>query len=267
MQRRGSLDMEQKGSLLSRMAALFATDAGTYLASLFLPGVLGIGLYLAMLFWLTSPGSQGTPGDPLSIWRSLSVFEKLGAFTGMLLTVWLPVFLAARGICKIAASRLLGQEIDFAAVLRDGVRFLPTAFVYSFIIGFPSAMAFAFLVIPSILVLALFTLVIPAGIVEGTTLFAALRRGTQLAGREYGRSFLLVLASAASVALLLFFRQKIFPYDGSTDASATLLRVIMIYVPTLLLMLLSNICFTLLYFDATSAAPAQPPVIAAAGGS
>src|SRR5215469_16514604 len=185
--------MEKRRSLLSRMAALFAADAGTYLASLFLPGVLGIGLFCVMFMWLTSFVSPDVPYDPATLWRSLSGPEKLGMVSGMLLEIWLPTLLGARGICRIATSRLFGQEIDFSAVLGDEVRFLPSAFAYSFIIGFPSAVAFSFLVIPGFMVLPFFTLVIPAGIVEDPALWAALRRGKQLAGKVYGRSFLLVL--------------------------------------------------------------------------
>lgn len=258
--------MEQKRSLLSRMAALFAADAGTYLASLFLPGILGIGLYLAMLFWLTSSGTQEGAWNPVTMWRSLSALEKLGSIAGMLLTVWLPVFVAARGVCRIAASRILGEETDFAAVLGDGVRFVPSAIAYSFIVGIPSAIAFSFLVIPSFLIVALFTLVVPVGIVEDAPLFGALRRGTRLAGRVYGRSFLVVLASGISIAVLLVFQEMTLPSDGSMDPSLTLVKILMVYVPTLLLMLLSNICFTLLYFDARSAEAAHAASTAATGG-
>lgn len=257
--------MEPKPSLLSRMAYLFARDVGMYLGSLFLPAAMGIGSMLLMFTWLTSVGAQDGPYDPTTIWGLLSATEKIAAICGMLLSVWLPIFLASRGVVRIAASRVLDREIEYPDVVRDMALFMPGALSYTFIIGIPCAIGVSFLGIPSILVMALFTLVIPAGIVEERTTFGALKRGTQLSGNVYGRSFLLVLSGAVSVALLIFLREVSFPNFSLPENFAMLLKLLVIYLPALILLVLSNICFTLLYFDATSAPMAQPPPGAAAG--
>jgi hypothetical protein len=242
--------MTTEGSLLSRMARLFGLRPGTYYMAALVPGVVGAALMTALFAFVQDDSPPGAY-DPLNVWRSLSAAGKLLVIGGMIFGVWTPILLAARGTCRIAASLLANQPASLPGTLADMAGFVPAALVYSVFIGLPSFIGSSMLFLPGFLILSLFTLVIPAGIFESTSIFAALGRGVSLGGKVYGRSLLLVLGSAALMVLVVMLRAT--GLDRLVSGNATMVlafRYALIYLPGLLVLILANIGFTLLYLEA-----------------
>jgi hypothetical protein len=129
--------------------------------------------------------------------------------------------------------------------------FVPAALVYSVLIGLPSMIGSSMLYLPGLCILSLFTQVIPAGVIESKGAFAALNRGLSLGTKVFGRSLLLVVGSAVLLLLAVMFRAVLL--DRFVSGSTTLVlafRYALMYMPALVLLILANICFTLLFVEA-----------------
>jgi hypothetical protein len=115
---------------------------------------------------------------------------------------------------------------------------------------------------------SLFALVVPVSTNEPGGVVATLRRGFSLGGKVLGKLLLVALSSGALLLLVLALRivflDRLLP--GSTKALFPI-RFAIAYVPGLLVLILANIAFTLLYGQARAAetpsvrdgpAPLQP---------
>jgi hypothetical protein len=246
-------------SLLSRMATLFAAQARVYCLSTLIAGALGIAA-LTVVSMLMVRGAAEVGWDPVAIWRSMTFSHQLLAVFGMLFALWAPILLAARGVCRITRSQLAGQPISLPDVLGDMARFIPAALVYALIIGVPTLIASSILFIPGIVIASLFVLVVPTSTNESLGIFATLRRGVSLGMRVFAKELLLTFASGASVGLLLVLRivflDRFFP---GTYSALFALRFALTYIPALLVLILANISFTLLYHEARTANTARAP--------
>lgn len=251
--------MTTDGRLLSRIARLFGVRAGSYYAAALTPGVIGAALMTA-LFTFTVNAPQGS--DPATLWRSLSAGGKLLVISGMIFGVWTPILMAARATCRIAASLLANQPISLAATLADMFRFVPAALVYSVVIGLPSMIGSSLFFLPGFLIVSLFTLVIPTGVFESKGIFAALRRGTSLVDKVYGRSLLLVSGSAVLMVLVVLLRatglDRLVP-GNTTQVLA--FRFALMYLPGLLVLILANVGFSILYMEARGKEATQGAII------
>jgi hypothetical protein len=237
-------------SLLSRMASLFAAQARVYCLSTLIAGALGIAA-LTVVSMLMVRGGAEVGWDPVAIWRSMTFSHQLLAVFGMLCALWTPILLAARGVCRITTSQLAGQSISLRDVLVDMARFIPAAFVYALIIGVPTLIGSSILFIPGIAIASLFVLVVPTSTNESLGIFATLRRGVSLGGRVFGKELLLTLAAGASVGLLLVLRIVFLDrFIPGTYSSLFALRFALTYIPSLLVLILANISFTLEYHEA-----------------
>ena len=239
--------------LFSTMARLFATQAGLYCVPALIAGIIGVALFTAVALSIL-PAAHPMQGDPRTIWQSLTVGGKLIAVFGLLFALWLPVLLGARGVCRVATEQISGRPVSVAQIVVDMLRFLPAALVYSLVIGLPTMIGFSMCFVPSLLIAALFALVVPTGVNEPEGIFATLGRGVSLAIKVYGGLFLLTLACTAVMIFVTVLR--IFGLDRFlTGAPATTfaLRFAVMYIPGLLLLVLANICFTLLYLHARGA--------------
>lgn len=107
---------------------------------------------------------------------------------------------------------------------------------------------------PGVLIASLFTLVVPASINEPAGVFATWRRGVSLATGVYGR--LLLISIACCVFMIVVAALRIVGIDQFLSGSRTMViatRLGLMYIPGLLLLVLANICFTLLYMEARNA--------------
>jgi hypothetical protein len=251
-------------SLLSRMVAQFAARAGIYCASALIAGVLGIILHTSLILF-DLHGAEPGKMDPMMLWRSMSASRQLIAVFGSIFAVWIPVLLAARGTCRITIGQLSGQALSLREILADMAAFLPAALVYSIVIGFPVILGSFLMLIPGILIAALFVLVVPAGVNEPGTIFAVLRRGFSLSGKVFGRSLLITVGSIALIVITLVVR--IVGLDQFLTGPPALqfgMRTAVSYIPALLVLVLANICYTLLYLNACKQMPVEPhPVLPA----
>jgi hypothetical protein len=171
--------------------------------------------------------------------------------------------LAARGVCRITANHLARQPLSLSYVLSDMARFIPAALIYALVIGFPMMIGMSILFVPGIVVAAVFVLVVPTSVNESLGIFAALRRGVSLGMRVFGREIALTFACAALIVVLIVLRISLFDrFLPSTYRSLFAIRFALTYIPALLVLILANISFTLLYHEAraleASPAPGSP---------
>lgn len=244
--------------LLSRTAQLFAAQARLYCLSALVAGVLGIAaLTIVSTLVIYSAGEPLT--DPMVLWKSMTFSRQLISVFGLLLALWAPILLGARGVCRITASQLAGQPISLNQVLADMARFIPASLIYSLVIGIPMLIGTSILIVPGIVVTALYALVVPAGVNESLGIFAALRRGISLGIGVLGKEIALAVACAALIVVLIIFRIVFFDrLLPSTYTSLFAVRFALTYIPALLVLILANISFTLLYHEAR--ATEAPPV-------
>jgi hypothetical protein len=251
-------------SILSRTAALFSARVGVYCASALIAGVLGIVLQTAVA-WSDIYGAEPGKMDPMTLWRSMSATRQLIAIFGLLFAVWIPILLAARSTCRITMGQISGHAFSLREILADMAAFLPAALLYSLVIGFPVMLGACLMFVPGILLAALFVLVVPAGVNEPGTIFATLRRGFALGGKVFGRSLLITVGSIVLIIITLVVR--IIGLDRFIAGPPPLqfsIRIAISYFPALLVLILANICYTLLYLDACKEMSAQPhPVLPA----
>jgi hypothetical protein len=233
--------------LLSEIARLFAQRAGQYCLSAAIAGVLGVAALTALYFWIR--GDDVTRYNPIMFWHSLDGGKQFGFIFGFILAVWTPVLLGARATCRITTAQLAGQELASGAIVADMLRFLPAALVYALVIGLPALIGLNCLFMPGLLIAACFTLLVPVSVNEPVGFFAALRRNFSLIGKVFGGSFLITFLCAVVIAaVVVLMAIGIDPFLTISGVALLALRFAIIYVPVLLLMVLANVGFTLIYF-------------------
>jgi hypothetical protein len=256
--------MSTKAALLPQMARLFAARAGLYCVSALIAGALGIAAITAVTITSFSVLSGG-PSDPVSLWRSMTFSRQLIFIFGSLFGLLTPILLAARAVCRITSDQISGHASSLATVVGDMARFFPSALVYSPIIGFPAMIGSAMLFLPGIVIASLFALVVPTSTQEAAGIFAILRRGLSLCGKVFGKVLVLSLASFALLVIVLVLRINLLDrFLSGAPAMLFVLRISLTYVPALLVLILANICFTLIYREASEQeAPSSAKAIGA----
>lgn len=236
--------------LLSEIARLFAQRAGQYCLSAAIVGVLGVTVFVALSLYMLS-GNPPDQRDPVLLWKSMSEGQKFGAIFGLNFALWTPVLLGARAACRITTAQLANQELALPAIVVDMLRFLPSALVYALVIGVPVMMGSSCFVVPGLLIASFFTLVVPVRVSETLGIFPALRRNFSLTGKVFGGLFLITFLCAVVIAGVIALRvvtiDRWLPAAGIASLG---LRLAIPYVPALLLMVLANVGFTLIYFAA-----------------
>ncbi len=249
-------------SLLARTAQLFAAQARVYCLSALAAGALGIAALTVVSTLVVYSGGSGS-FDAVTVWRSMTFSRQMMFVFGLIFALWSPILLAARGVCRTTTDHLAGRSISLSDVLADMARFVPAALIYALIIGFPMMIGLSILIVPGIVVAAFFALVVPASVNESLGIFAALRRGVSLGLRVLGKELSLTLACAALIVVLVILRILFFDrFLPSTYRSLFATRFALTYIPALLVLILANISFTLLYYEAreleASAVPGVP---------
>ncbi len=258
---------QARPSLLVGMARLFAAQARLHCWSALIAGLLGIVSLTAVSIFMVRGAGEGEL-DPRTLWQSMTFAHQMTALFGLLFALWAPILLAARGVCRITTEQLAARPISLSRILGDMLKFIPAALLYSLVIGLPTMIGSTIFFIPGMAIASLFSLVVPAGTSEPGGVFTTLRRGFSLGGRVFGKLLLVTLTSGALllliVALRIVFLDRFLP--GSMKALFAI-RFAITYVPALLVLILANIAFTLLYGQARAAetplvrdgpAPLQP---------
>ncbi len=236
--------------LLSEIARLFAQRAGQYCFSAAIVGVLGVTVVVAISLYMLS-GNPPDQRDPVLLWKSMGEGKKFAAIFGLNFALWTPILLGSRAACRITTAQLANQELALPAIMVDMLRFLPSTLVYALVIGVPVMMASSCFFIPGLLIASLFTLVIPVGVNESLGIFPALRRNFSLTGKVFGGLFLITLLCAVVIAGVIALRVVTIDHWLPAAGIESLgLRLAIPYVPALLLMVLANVGFTLIYFAA-----------------
>jgi hypothetical protein len=236
--------------LLREVARLFAQRVGEYCFSAAITGVLGVNVIVAMSLYMLS-GSPAGQWDPVSLWKSMGEGKKFAAIFGLILALWTPVLLGARAVCRITTAQLANQELALPAIVVDMLRFLPSALVYALVIGVPVMMGSSCFFIPGLLIASLFTLVVPVSVNEPVGIFPALRRNFSLVRNVFGGLFLITFLCAVVIGGVIALRvASIDRWLPAIGVASMGLRLAIPYVPALLLMVLANVGFTLIYFAA-----------------
>lgn len=236
--------------LLSEIARLFARRAKQYCFSAAIVGVFGVIVMVAVALYILRGQSPGQM-DPLLLWKSMSEGQKFTTIFGLILALWTPVLLGARAACRITTAQLANQELALPAIVLDMLRFLPAALVYALVIGVPVMMGSSCFFIPGLLIASLFTLIVPVSVNESLGIFPALRRNFSLTGKVFGGLFLITFLCAVVIAGVIALRVvTIDRWLPAAGAASLALRYAIPYVPALLLMVLANVGFTLIYFAA-----------------
>jgi|SRR6478672_3219499 len=239
--------------LFPEIARLFAQKVGQYCLSAAVAGVFGVAAIVAMSLYIVRGNSAASP-DPLLLWKSMDEGKKFAAIFGLIFALWTPVLLGARAACRITTAQLADQELALPAIVVDMLRFLPSALVYALVIGLPVLIGSNCLFIPGLLIASSFTLIVPVSVNEPVGIFAALRRNFSLLSKVFGGLFLITLLCAAVMAGIIVLR--VFSIDRwlpAIGAVSSGLRIAIPYVPALLLMVLANVAFTLIYHAALRA--------------
>jgi hypothetical protein len=243
--------MSTRASLLPRMALLFAARAGLYCLSALIAGAFGIASLTVVS--ITSFGvMNGEHADPVALWRAMTLSHQLIFIFGLLFGLSVPVLMAARAVCRITSDQIAGHDSSLAQVVRDMAMFIPSALVYSLVMGFPTMLGSAMLFLPGMVIASLFALVVPTSVYETGGIFAILARGVSLGVKIFGKVLLLSLASFALLVIVLVLRINLLDrFLTGPPAIQFGLRLSLTYVPALLVLVLANICFTLIYREAS----------------
>jgi hypothetical protein len=236
--------------LLREVARLFAQRVGEYCLTAAIVGLFGVTVIVAMSMYIVS-GTPPDQRDPVLLWKSMGEGQKFVAIFGLLLALWTPVLLGARAVCRITSAQLANQELALPALVVDMLRFLPSALVYALVIGVPVMLGSSCFLIPGLLIGSLFTMVVPVSVNEPVGIFSALRRNFSLTGKVFGGLFLITFLCALVIGGVIALRiATIDRWLPAVGVASLLLRFAIPYVPALLLMVLANVGFTLIYFTA-----------------
>ena len=231
--------------LLPQAARLFLAHARLYCISALIPGLLGI-ISLTAISILMLRGTGEGAVDTRALWEAVSFWRKFIAIVAVTLGLWTPILLAARAACRITANQLSGRALALPATLTDMAKFLPAALVYSFLIGFPTMIGAAMLLLPGIVIATIFALIVPTTVNEPGSLPEIYSRGISLAWKVFVKGLIITAFCAALVLLIRIMVDRLLPDTRILYA----LRFTLIYVPALLLLVLANICYSLLYVEA-----------------
>ncbi len=259
------MDTLARRSLLPHMASLFAAQARAYCLSALIAGAFGIAS-LTVVSMLIARGAAEAGWDPVTIWKSMTFSRQMLTVFGMLLALWAPILIAARGVCRITTDQLSGQAISLSRVLSDMARFIPAALVYALIIGVPTMIGSSIFFIPGFVLASIFVLIVPTSTNESLGIIAALRRGVSLSWRVLNKALLLTFVSGVLVGLLVVLRILFLDrLISSANSSLFVVRFALTYIPALLVLILANISFTLLYHEARAVEvppfPDGPPAV------
>src|SRR4029077_2052502 len=148
------MNAQARPSLLVGMARLFAAQARLYCWSALIAGLLGIVSLTAVSMFMVRGAGEGEL-DPRALWQSMTFTHQMIALFGLLFAFWMPILLAARGVCRITTEQLSARPISLSQVIGDMLRFIPAALVYSLIIGFPTMIGSTILFLPGMVIASL----------------------------------------------------------------------------------------------------------------
>jgi hypothetical protein len=235
-------------SLLARMARLFAAQARLYCLSVGIAGLLGIVSLTAISIFMVQGAGEG-PLDSRVLWEAMSFSRKFISLFGVTFALWTPILLGARAVCRITTDQLSRQPASLPRIIADMTRFLPAALVYSLLIGFPTLIGAAILVLPGIVAAAIFILVVPASVNEPCGLTGTYFRGISLAGKVFVKGLLITTICSALVLFIVILRILFIDRFLPDTRILYALRFTLTYIPALFILILANICYSLLYIE------------------
>jgi hypothetical protein len=256
--------MTQQHSLFSRSLRMFAGHAPLYLVVAAVPYAALLAAAYGLLQWLHWPVNPSmAPTNPADLWNSFTTTTKLEMIAAMLVAMWLPFYLASRGVCRIASAQHTGRAISLGGELRDMAGFAVPALAFSLLIGVLVMIGSIILLVPGVLVPLVFALVVPASAVESLGLFAALGRNFNLLGRVAGRTALVYFLYAA-VFVLSYIARAISAITLGQSVAKAFLGTAVWFAILLVPIAIYNICLTLLCHEASQKAAQQNAQTAAA---
>jgi hypothetical protein len=239
--------MEPTASVFKRGWAMLGARPAAYVLAVIFPYVVIFGLtaVIGRLVVRLHPLAMG----PVALWESMGWGTRLLIILAMTALAQVPLYVGARGVCRLALEQQRDIEMSMGAVLGDMLRFLPTSFLYFLTLGIATFLGSAFFVVPGLLIATYCALIIPAGIDGELGPFAAIRRGISLVKRVFGR----VLGVYASYLGLVIAGQVVvnaFMAGDEGPGPGFFVLWVLWFVGLFLGIALVNIMFTLLYCEA-----------------
>ena len=258
--------MESPPPVFKRGWEMLWEQPGAYFLVAILPHVAAIGLpilvgRLVVRLVHTHPPA-GASWDPLTLWTSMGWGMRLLIILAIVAMATVPIYVVARGVCRLSLEQQRNVDISLGAVLVDMLRFVPTAVFYFLTLGIATFLGYSFLVVPGLLIASACALIIPAGIDGQLGPFAAIRRGISLGGRVFGR----VLGVYASYLAFGFAGRVVLSIFTAGDEAPRFGFFVLLGLWFMTLLLAAapvNIMVTLLYCQAREMD--APPLAAAAG--
>jgi hypothetical protein len=259
--------MASPHSVFKRAWEMLWEQPALYAMAVILPYVVALGLPILIgrfVVHFHPPAVEHS--DPLTLWASMTWGTRLLIILAMIASATVPMYVAARGVCRLALEQQKEVSMSLGAVLWDMLRFLPTALLYFLVLGVATFLGSSCLVVPGLAMASACALIIPAGIDGQLGPLAAIRRGISLGGRVFGR---VIGVYVCYLALVIVGRVvvSIFAAGDERLSPGIVILLGLWFVAILLANAPMNIMFTLLFCEARDMDAAPPKAEASAANS
>jgi hypothetical protein len=191
------------GEILSRTFELYRNNFTSFvLLFAVIEAVIGVLNWLASTL-VTMPVAPTNP----TLGQTLSYFSSfLGAFAITILVsfvvsvVFLPV--AEGATIKMASEEITGTKIGLMGGVRYAFSKLLSLWVLSIIVGIVVFLGFIALIVPGIILVIMFSLALPALLIENVGVFDSMRRSRQLVSHRWLKTFAVVIVLAIIIGIV-----------------------------------------------------------------
>ena len=175
------------GEVISKTFDLLRRDFVKYFA-VFAVAEIIIGLATLLAYTVVKLPTVPTNSTDLS-WLPgyVEAFLGLYAIIGVATLVVTPI--AEGAAIKMAAEAVEGKPVSLGASVRFAVSKLLWLWVVSFVVGIIVILGFVALVVPGIILAIMFSLALPALLLENTGVVGSLGRSRELVGHRWGKTF------------------------------------------------------------------------------
>ena len=210
----GSLGFEKPlrelnlGEILGQTFNLYFSKFFLFFLPFLVAGVLNgaWGEVVSWIFPLPKEPDLTAPSDVLLSYLSSLLGVMVATLFLTLLVSWIVNTIVGGMTVKVASDVLERRSIDLSETLNFTVSRLPSLLGAGIVTGILIAVGFICLVVPGIILTIMFSLVVPAIVIERTGALESLSRSRRLVGRRWLKTFglLLVVGIIILVATLIF---------------------------------------------------------------
>jgi len=182
------------GEVISQTFALYRRNFSRYLVMfLLVEGVVGVlDTLLRASIVVPTPPANLTPEETLA--QLPAYLEPLLLLAGSIVIVsWIIGSLATAGAIKLTAEELEGRTASARESLRFATLKLPSVWAYNLLYGVMVFFGFLALYVPGIILAIMFSLALPAILIENSGVLDSLGRSRVLVGHRWLKTFAILL--------------------------------------------------------------------------